>query len=144
MTGSKKGKHKYVSKAALAILPTYSSSFRRKASDSDDEYPLPIQTYATLKDRQIKEMLQQYELPVNGNRAIWEQRHQRYASSPYLKFPFLIFRSSWVMLYNSNLDRSLANRKSKAELRKELKKWEDEMSKKKKAVIFDVKEYQVR
>ena len=60
------------------------------------------------------------------------------------KFPFLIFRSSWVMLYNSNLDRSLANRKSKAELRKDLKKWEDEMSKKKKTVIHDVREYQVR
>jgi E3 ubiquitin-protein ligase RAD18 len=48
------------------------------------------------------------------------------------------------MLHNSNLDRSLANRKSKAELRKELKKWEDEMLKKKKAVIRDVREYQVR
>jgi len=48
------------------------------------------------------------------------------------------------MLHNSNLDRSLANRKSKAELRKDLKKWEDEMLKKKKAVIRDVREYQVR
>ena len=127
-------------------LSTYSlRPIRRKASDSDDEYPLPIQTYATLKDKQLKEMLQQYGLPVNGSRAIWEQRHQRYdlVSMPQTSV-FLSFVQRWVMLHNSNLDRSLANRKSKAELRKDLKKWEDEMPKKKKTVIHDVLDYQVR
>jgi hypothetical protein len=119
---------------------------RRIPSDSDDEHPLPIQTYATLKDRQIKEMLHQYDLPVNGNRTIWEHRHQRYALFPCLTTNrcFLSLCSSWVMLHNSNLDRSLSNRKSKAELRKDLKKWEDEMSKKKKPVIGDVLDYQAR
>lgn len=48
------------------------------------------------------------------------------------------------MLHNSNLDRSPANRKSKAELRKDLKKWEEEISKKKKIVVRDLLEYQVR
>ena len=127
------------------ILSTYSLRPRRKASDSDDEYPLPIQTYATLKDKQLKEMLQQYGLPVNGGRAIWEQRHQRYdlVSMPQTSVS-LSSVQSWVMLHNSNLDRSLANRKSKVELRKDLKKWEDEMLKKKKTVIHDVLGYQVR
>lgn len=48
------------------------------------------------------------------------------------------------MLYNANLDKSLANRKTKLELRKDLKKWEDERTRKKKTTITDVKGYQVR
>jgi len=48
------------------------------------------------------------------------------------------------MLYNSNLDRGLQNRKTKRELRKELKKWEDDMSKGKTIVVKDVVDYQVR
>jgi hypothetical protein len=61
---------------------------------------------------------------------------------PQTSVPHFAFKS-WVMLYNSNLDRSLANRKSKADLRKELKKWEDDMSRKKKVVVRDVLDYQV-
>lgn len=48
------------------------------------------------------------------------------------------------MLYNANLDKSLANRKTKLELRKDLKRWEDERTRKKKTTITDVKGYQVR
>ena len=48
------------------------------------------------------------------------------------------------MLYNANLDKSLANRKTKLELRKDLKRWEDERTRKKKTMITDVKGYQVR
>jgi len=48
------------------------------------------------------------------------------------------------MLYNANLDKSLANRKTKVELRKDLKKWEQERVKKKKTIITDVNGYQVR
>ncbi|PPR05993.1 hypothetical protein CVT26_005715 [Gymnopilus dilepis] len=99
---------------------------KKKASDSDDEHPLPLSTYTTLKDRQLKDMLAEHDLPLTGDRANWEQRHQK-----------------WVMLFNANLDRSPSNRKTKAELRKELKKWEEERSRKKKAVITDVKGYQV-
>ncbi|KIM49499.1 hypothetical protein M413DRAFT_438683 [Hebeloma cylindrosporum] len=106
--GQNKGKHK------------------KTGSDSDDEYPLPISTYTTLKDKQLKDMLTQQNLPVTGDRSIWEQRHQR-----------------WVMLYNANLDKSLANRKTKAELRKDLKRWEEERTRKKKTAITDVKGYQI-
>jgi hypothetical protein len=49
----------------------------------------------------------------------------------------------WVMLYNSNLDRSSTNRKSRTELRGDLRKWEEEMSKRKKTVIHNVLDYQV-
>ncbi|CAA7265359.1 unnamed protein product [Cyclocybe aegerita] len=92
--------------------------------DSDEDYPLPIATYTTLKDRQLKEMLLDQDLPLTGDRSNWEQRHQR-----------------WVMLYNANLDRS--NRKTKAELRRDLKKWEEDTAKKKKIVIHDVIGYQI-
>ncbi|KAJ2925213.1 hypothetical protein H1R20_g11894, partial [Candolleomyces eurysporus] len=96
----------------------------RHHSDSDEESPLPKVSYATLKERQIKELLQEHNLPVTGDRNQLEQRHQR-----------------WVMLYNANLDRSVANRKTKAALRAELKKWEETMSKRKKAVIPDAKQH---
>ncbi|KAF8911188.1 hypothetical protein CPB84DRAFT_1672006, partial [Gymnopilus junonius] len=99
---------------------------KKKASDSDDEHPLPLSTYTTLKDRQLKDMLSESDLPLAGDRANWEQRHQK-----------------WVMLFNANLDRSLPNRKTKVELRKELKKWEEERPKKKKHGITDVKGYQI-
>lgn len=41
------------------------------------------------------------------------------------------------MLFNANLDRSSSVRKSRPELRKELKTWEDERVKKKKTVVED-------
>ena len=41
------------------------------------------------------------------------------------------------MLFNANLDRSLRTRKSKLELKKELKKWEEEKMKRKKNVVED-------
>jgi len=52
---------------------------RKKGSDSDDEHALPIATYTTLKDKQLKDMLFEQDLPVTGDRPLWEQRHQRYA-----------------------------------------------------------------
>jgi E3 ubiquitin-protein ligase RAD18 len=47
------------------------------------------------------------------------------------------------MLYNANLDRSAANRKTKAALRTELKKWEETISKRKKTVVPDAKQHVV-
>ena len=41
------------------------------------------------------------------------------------------------MLFNANLDRSSHTRKSKSELRKELKKWEEEKTKRKKNLVED-------
>lgn len=51
---------------------------RKHESDSDDEHPLPITSYNTLKDRQLKDILAEQGLSVLGSRTIWEQRHQRY------------------------------------------------------------------
>ena len=53
---------------------------RKKTSDDDDDndYPLPKASYGTLKDKQLKDMLREYGLPVTGDRSVWEQRHQQY------------------------------------------------------------------
>jgi len=48
------------------------------------------------------------------------------------------------MIYNANLDRSSQNRKSKQELKKELKKWEDEKAKKKKTTVEDTAAHEKR
>jgi len=100
---------------------------KKKTSDIDDEdYPLPKASYGTLKDKQLKELLREYGLPVTGDRAAWEQRHQQ-----------------WVVLYNANLDRSPTNRKTTVELKKDLKRWEEERPRKKKPVVSDVLGYQI-
>ncbi|KAG6811325.1 hypothetical protein H0H92_007989 [Tricholoma furcatifolium] len=92
----------------------------RVDDNEDDEYPLPKAAYSTLKDKRLKEMLVEYGLPTSGDRPQWIQRHQR-----------------WVILYNSNLDKALLHRKSKDDLLKDLKKWEDEKSKRKKTTVQD-------
>jgi len=56
----------------------------------------------------------------------------------------LIMSYRWVTLYNANLDRSKANRKKKTELRKDLKRWEDESSKRKKVVVPNIRQHQVQ
>ena len=48
-----------------------------------------------------------------------------------------------MVLYNANLDRSQNNRKVTSDLKRDLKKWEEERPKKKKAVVSDVVGYQV-
>ncbi|KJA20285.1 hypothetical protein HYPSUDRAFT_827064 [Hypholoma sublateritium FD-334 SS-4] len=99
---------------------------KKRDSDSDDEHPLPLSGYTTLKDRQLKDMLTEQGLSVVGNRTIWEQRHQR-----------------WVLIFNANLDKSLPNRKTRAELKRDLKKWEDERGKSKKTLVRDTHQYQI-
>jgi E3 ubiquitin-protein ligase RAD18 len=82
--GQNKGKHKYVTRSSR-IPPLGAErpgTHRKTGSDSDDEYPLPISTYTTLKDKQLKDMLTQQNLPLTGDRAIWEHRHQRYTLRP--------------------------------------------------------------
>lgn len=41
------------------------------------------------------------------------------------------------MIYNANLDRSQLYRRTKVELKKELKKWEEERSKRRKTTVDD-------
>ncbi|KAF8894717.1 hypothetical protein BD779DRAFT_859472 [Infundibulicybe gibba] len=99
-------------------------SGKGKAND-DDAFPLPKASYGTLKDKKIREMLSEHGLPTHGERSACIQRHQR-----------------WVILYNANLDRAVAHRKTKGELRKDLKRWEDERNKKSKTVVDDIMAYE--
>ncbi|KAG6874048.1 hypothetical protein C0995_006905 [Termitomyces sp. Mi166 len=96
------------------------SKGKQKDSDDDDEYPLPKASYGTLKDKQLKGMLIEYGLPTTGDRNQWIQRHQQ-----------------WVITYNANLNKSSKHRKSKEELKRELKKWEEEKPKKRKMIVED-------
>lgn len=50
---------------------------------------------------------------------------------------------SWVITYNANLNKSSKYRKSKEELKRELKKWEEEKSKKKKTTVEDAVSHEV-
>ncbi|KIM87497.1 hypothetical protein PILCRDRAFT_815020 [Piloderma croceum F 1598] len=97
--------------AKLKAKATAKGKGKYNETTSDDQadcQPLPKESYAVLKDRKIKDMLLAYQLPTNGDRNTCIARHSR-----------------WVMTYNANLDKSLAQRKSPAELRAELRRWEE-------------------
>ncbi|KAF9072866.1 hypothetical protein BDP27DRAFT_1417643 [Rhodocollybia butyracea] len=78
-----------------------------RASSDEEDYPLPKKSYDTLKDKAIKELLQEHDLPITGDRKTLVVRHQR-----------------WVIIYNSNLDKARNLRKSIPALRRELRDWE--------------------
>lgn len=68
---------------------------------------LAAEAYDTLKDKQLRERLQRFELPTTGSRAKLQARHAR-----------------WVVLYNANLDHAPERQKSISALRAELIAWE--------------------
>ncbi|KAI4517900.1 hypothetical protein K525DRAFT_209835 [Schizophyllum commune Loenen D] len=88
------------------LMPSGKS--RRKHKEDDNAAPLPKVSYDTLKDKKIRELLAEEKLPTTGDRATCVERHKK-----------------WVMIFNGNLDRSASNRKSRAQLVKELKNWEE-------------------
>ncbi|KAF7353675.1 Postreplication repair E3 ubiquitin-protein ligase rad18 [Mycena venus] len=96
------------------------SKGKEKDRGSSDEDHLPKTAYDTLKDRQLKDKLVDLGLPTTGDRTLWIARHQR-----------------WTIQWNANLDKSAPNRQSKAELLKELKKWEEERKVKRKKATVD-------
>ncbi|KAJ7243381.1 hypothetical protein B0H12DRAFT_832780 [Mycena haematopus] len=102
------------------MQPKSKGKEKEKDRGTSEEDHLPKVSYDTLKDRQLKDKLTDLELPTSGDRTAWIARHQR-----------------WAMLWNANLDRSLSNRQSKAELLKELKKWEEERKTRKKKITAD-------
>lgn len=104
-------------KSEWAKIMSSKNKGKQKESDDTEAERLPKVSYGTLKDKRLKEMLAEYNVATHGDRNLLIQRHQR-----------------WVMLFNANLDRSPHTRESKHELRKELRKWEDEKVKKKKNV----------
>lgn len=43
----------------------------------EDTDPLPKPTYHTMKDKQLKDLLVKYGLPVTGARDVWTARHKQ-------------------------------------------------------------------
>ncbi|KAL5533382.1 RAD18 [Sanghuangporus sanghuang] len=78
---------------------------------------IPKPSYKLLKDKKLREMLAEYQLSTSGAREQLIARHTQF-----------------VLLYNSNLDRTERLRKSLSELRNELKGWEDNLELKKVSV----------
>ena len=76
-TPNPKGKNKYVNKGEVHDVETELSCRKKTSDDDDEDYPLPKASYGTLKDKQLKDMLREYGLPVTGDRPAWEQRHQQ-------------------------------------------------------------------
>ena len=76
-SAKQKGKQKSVC-VPVGKLFHFSSIFFRKTSDPDEEEDrIPKASYATLKEKSIREMLKDYGLSTIGNRAQLEARHQQ-------------------------------------------------------------------
>ncbi|KAJ7460965.1 hypothetical protein B0H11DRAFT_2057573 [Mycena galericulata] len=96
------------------------SKSKGKAKEKVDEDRIPKVSYDTLKEKQLREKLVGHGLLTTGAHALLAARHQR-----------------WTMLWNANLDKSVANRQTKAALHKEMKKWEEDRKVKKKKTEVD-------
>ncbi|CAL1703473.1 unnamed protein product [Somion occarium] len=97
---------------------------KTKAKVDDDASPIPKVAYHTLKEKRLREMLADHDLPNNGDKDTLIKRHER-----------------WALLYNANLDRTPTDRLTLEDLRRELKKWETERQTKRQAVT-DLNAYQ--
>ncbi|KAJ6582840.1 hypothetical protein B0H10DRAFT_2097984 [Mycena sp. CBHHK59/15] len=108
------------------MRPNSKGKERRAVGDADD-FQLPKVSYDTLKDKQLKDKLLEHNLSTAGDRSLLILRHQR-----------------WTILHNANLDKSTSKRRTKPELHKELKKWEEERKVKKKKTATTVDEAYVK
>ncbi|KAI0059131.1 hypothetical protein BV25DRAFT_1901820 [Artomyces pyxidatus] len=77
-------------------------------NDDDTDSPIPKVSYTVLKDKQIRDLLAEHDLLTTGDRPLLIARHQR-----------------WVSVYNANLDHMSTQRKRQAELRAEMRRWEE-------------------
>ncbi|KIK63525.1 hypothetical protein GYMLUDRAFT_40568 [Collybiopsis luxurians FD-317 M1] len=100
---------------------------KERASSSEEDSPLPKKSYDTLKDKAIRDLLQDYDLTTSGDRKALIARHQRL-----------------VIIYNANLDKSHKSRKSLNALRRDLKEWETQQKNKTKHDISDTATYQIK
>ncbi|KAJ6606420.1 hypothetical protein DFH09DRAFT_1120145 [Mycena vulgaris] len=91
-----------------------------KGRTTEDDYPLPKVSYDTLKEKQLRDKLVEHGLSTTGERTVLVRRHKQ-----------------WTMLFNANLDKSASKRQTKAELRNDLKKWEEQRKSKKEKVTVD-------
>ncbi|KAJ7090341.1 hypothetical protein B0H15DRAFT_838224 [Mycena belliarum] len=99
--------------------PTSKGKGKEKMAESEGDR-LPKVSYDTLKEKQLRDKLMAHGLPTTGERATLTRRHQR-----------------WTMMFNANLDKSASKRQSKAELRNDLKKWEEQRKNKKEKITVD-------
>ncbi|KAJ7632106.1 hypothetical protein FB45DRAFT_911472 [Roridomyces roridus] len=99
---------------------------KSKGKAKVDQDPLPKVAYDTLKEKQLRDKLTEHGLSTSGTHAQMVARHQQ-----------------WTLLWNANLDKSPANRQSTTELRKEMRRWEDEQKNKKKRPEVDSKSHLV-
>ncbi|EIW85498.1 hypothetical protein CONPUDRAFT_162684 [Coniophora puteana RWD-64-598 SS2] len=106
------------------------SKGKGKGKDRSSPSEIPTErlanaSYDVLKDKQIKQLLAEQNLPTTGDRKAWIRRHKHY-----------------LIIHNATLDKAMKNRSTFAELRQELKHWEDEKAKKPaSAGVSDVVEY---
>ncbi|KAJ7581489.1 hypothetical protein C8J56DRAFT_266020 [Mycena floridula] len=108
-------------KDAYSMLMSPKGKGKEKAEIPEDD-PIPKVSYDTLKEKQIKDLLQEHGLSLAGDRHIMATRHQK-----------------WRILFNANLDKR--KRVSRAQLKKDLYAWEDQMKRKKDYTVEDTKAY---
>jgi len=125
-SGKTASSSKLQQKAAWSkLLDGKKSGKEREKVDAELDAPLPKASYAVLKDKQIRDLLAAHDLSTAGDRSQLIARHER-----------------WVAVYNANLDRSPALRKRPAELRVEVRRWEeDRRGARKEPLKADITEY---
>jgi hypothetical protein len=69
-------------RAVKELTLAYFYMERATKEQDEDVDPLPKVAYATLKDRQLKELLSTYDLSSTGGRESCIRRHERYALIP--------------------------------------------------------------
>ena len=118
----------------------------REKADPELDTPIPRASYTVLKDKQIRDLLAAHDLSTSGDRSQLITRHERSVSQSLLCiWNKNIMRPRWVAVYNANLDHSPALRKRAAELRSEMRRWEEEKrASRKEPLKTDTKEYRVR
>ncbi|OBZ75140.1 Postreplication repair E3 ubiquitin-protein ligase rad18 [Grifola frondosa] len=118
------------------------SKGKEKADVADDTAEhLPKVSYDILKTKQVAEMLGEHGLPTNGDKNTLVARHRKAFAFTTSRDPAPVFR--WVIMFNANLDRSSGNRKTIGQLKRELRKWEeDQKSQPVKEEVTDVAAYQ--
>ncbi|KAF9265796.1 hypothetical protein L218DRAFT_859355 [Marasmius fiardii PR-910] len=92
----------------------------RQSREPEDDEPLPKKSYGVLKDKVIRALLQESDLPAHGDRNTLIVRHQQ-----------------WVIMYNANLDKSERLRKPVEALKRDLRQWEAQQKGKSKPDIGD-------
>ena len=118
---------------------------RSPPADSEEESRLPKVSYDTLKDRQIKELLSQQDLPISGDRTHWIKQYQQCVflfSAVFYYVNLLSFR--WMIIWNANLDKAPRHRKTKPQLKAELAQWlETHQAKSKPIAVADAAAHEV-